>query len=71
MTTCSAIDVTDGYRDGRGFLQARPLGIPTRARAGPELALGEIYRYLAELPWVPHAMTGNSGCSGQPRANGK
>jgi len=54
-----AIDVADGYRDGRGFLQVRPLGIPTRARAGPGIALGEIYRYLAELPWVPHAMTAN------------
>jgi hypothetical protein len=28
-------------------------------QAGAETSFGEALRYLAELPWVPHAMTAN------------
>jgi hypothetical protein len=54
-----AIRVTDRYADGGGTLRVRALGIPLSTRSGPGIAEGEVHRYLAELPWVPHAMTAN------------
>ena len=52
--------VEDSYRDGDGRLDARLLGLVPVVRArGPELSLGEAYRYLGELPWVPPARTLN------------
>ena len=51
--------VVDGYKDRRGHLELRFLGLPMRRQSGPELDEGELLRYLAELPWVPHAMTQN------------
>lgn len=53
------IRVVDAYADGEGTLEARVLGIPLQRQAGPETATGEALRYLAELPWVPHAMAYN------------
>jgi hypothetical protein len=54
-----AIRVRDCYDAGRGELGVRALGIPIRRRSGGDIALGEAYRYLAELPWVPHAIAAN------------
>jgi hypothetical protein len=51
--------VVDGYDADRGLLELRLFGVRVRRQAGPELALGEALRYLAELPWVPHAMARN------------
>lgn len=51
--------VTDSYRADAGLLEVRVLGVPLQRRRGPELAKGEAYRYLAELPWVPHAILSN------------
>jgi hypothetical protein len=54
------IRVRDWYRDGDGGLEARLLGlIPVARAAGPETARSEAMRYLAELPWFPHAILGN------------
>jgi hypothetical protein len=55
-----ALKVVDGYADGAGRLEARVLGVPVQRSAGPELTIGEAMRYLAELPWVPHAIAHNS-----------
>jgi Family of unknown function (DUF6544) len=52
--------VTDSYLGGEGMLEVRMLGLPLQRRRGPELAKGEAYRYLAEIPWVPHAILSNS-----------
>jgi Family of unknown function (DUF6544) len=52
--------VTDSYRAGSGRLEVRVLGLPLQRRGGAELALGEAYRYLAELAWVPHAILANA-----------
>lgn len=54
-----AMNVDDGYSDGEGELHARLLGIPVMRQAGSETAVGEALRYLAELPWIPHAMRAN------------
>jgi hypothetical protein len=52
--------VVDSY-DGRdGLLEVRILGVAVQRKRGPELAQGEVYRYLAEIPWVPHAILSNS-----------
>ncbi|MBP1805756.1 DUF6544 family protein [Rubellimicrobium aerolatum] len=52
--------VLDAYVEGEGRLEARLLGAFPVARAGgPDAALGEALRYLAELPWFPDAILGN------------
>ena len=54
-----AINVTDSYADGDGRLVVRMLGRTLQREQGPDMAVGEAMRYLAELPWVPHAMERN------------
>jgi hypothetical protein len=54
-----ALNVVDGYADGEGELRAHLLGIPVMRQAGTETTVGEALRYLAELPWIPHAMRAN------------
>lgn len=55
-----AMRVVDSY-DGRdGLLEVRILGVPLQRKRGPDLAQGEAYRYLAEIPWVPQAILNNS-----------
>jgi hypothetical protein len=54
-----AIRVFDGYSGGRGKLEARVLGVPVMRQSGPDIAVGEAFRYLAELPLVPWAMAHN------------
>ena len=52
--------VVDAFVDGDGHLEARLMAsIPVARADGPDLALAEAYRYLAELPWVPDAILGN------------
>ena len=54
------VRVHDRYRDGRGLLIARVWGlIPATRSSGPETDRAEAMRYLAELPWVPHAIASN------------
>ncbi len=54
-----ALRVTDSY-DGRdGLLEVRLLGIPLQRQHGAELAQGEAFRYLAEIPWVAQAILAN------------
>ena len=55
----SPLRVTDRYEDGRGTLSVRAFGVPLQGQSGPEVSVGEAYRYLAELPWVPYAMVAN------------
>ena len=55
----SAIKVHDSYDAGQGALRVQAFGLPVRRSAGPDLSRGEAYRYLAELPWVPHAIACN------------
>jgi hypothetical protein len=51
--------VVDGYTAGAGLLEVRLLGLPLVRARGPDVSAGEAVRYLAELPWVPHAMLAN------------
>jgi hypothetical protein len=55
-----AIRVFDGYSGGRGKLEARVLGVPVMRQRGLDIAVGEAFRYLAELPLVPWAMEHNA-----------
>jgi hypothetical protein len=55
-----SLRVLDRYAEGEGTLEARLWGlVPVVRSRGPETAEGEALRYLAELPWVPHAMAAN------------
>jgi hypothetical protein len=52
--------VVDRYRGGEGSLSAKVWGlIPAARSSGPDADRGEAMRYLAELPWVPHAIASN------------
>lgn len=52
--------VLDAYDADGGRLEARLFGaFPVAVKTGPDLALGEALRYLAELPWAPDAILGN------------
>jgi hypothetical protein len=52
--------ILDCYVDGEGLLEVRIFGSWRLARAaGPQAGTAELMRYLAELPWAPHAMLHN------------
>jgi hypothetical protein len=55
-----ALKVRDDYDEGEGSLTVRLLGRELQRQRGPEVSAGEAMRYLAELPWVPHAMAHNA-----------
>ncbi|MHC5011083.1 MAG: DUF6920 family protein [Planctomycetota bacterium] len=56
MAPLLRVHVVDAYENGRGRLDARLWRLIRLARArGPETDGGELLRYLAELPWCPHA----------------
>lgn len=54
-----ALCVGDWYRADDAALEVRLFGMPLKRMRGPEVARGEAMRYLAELPWVPHAFVAN------------
>lgn len=54
-----SLRVVDGYADGAGSLKVRAVGIPVQTQSGHDVDVGEAFRYLAELPWVPHSMAAN------------
>jgi hypothetical protein len=60
--------VDDSYVAGRGALHATALGLLTVARAteGPELAQGQLLRYLAEAVWFPTALLPSPGLRWEP-----
>jgi hypothetical protein len=52
--------VEDAFEDGVGRLDARLLGFIRVAHGrGPHVDVGEVQRYLAELPWNPLALLHN------------
>jgi hypothetical protein len=51
--------VTDSYQASHGLLEVRLLGLPLQCQRGAQLALGETFRYLAEIVWVPQAILAN------------
>jgi hypothetical protein len=52
--------VVDRLGSGQGSLEARLFGsIPLTRESGDQVTEGQVLRYLAELPWVPHALTAN------------
>lgn len=54
------VRVIDSYTGGMGLLDVRLLGaFRMGVEEGPEAALGEAMRYLAELPWSPDAILTN------------
>jgi hypothetical protein len=54
-----ALRVVDRFDRGEGELCLSFLGLPVQRRRGPEVSVGEALRYLAEVPWVPHALGRN------------
>jgi Family of unknown function (DUF6544) len=55
-----SLRVVDRYASGEGSLEGRLFRlVPVMRASGPELSVGAAMRYLAELPWVPHAILAN------------
>jgi len=55
-----SVHAIDEYAEGIGRLHVSLWGKLRLARdEGPAMAQGEALRYLAELPWCPHAITSN------------
>jgi hypothetical protein len=55
-----AMTVVDQMAGGEGELRVSLLGFPLQTQTGPETTVGEAMRYLAELPWAPHAIAANT-----------
>lgn len=54
------VRVIDSLVDGAGRLEVRALGaFRIGTETGPDAALGEAQRYIAELPWTPDAILTN------------
>jgi hypothetical protein len=57
-----AFRVHDAYVAGEGILNARLLGLPVvNLRGTPDLARGELMRFLAEAAWYPTALLPSQG----------
>ena len=62
-----AFRVHDAYVAGEGILTARLLGLPVvTLRGTPELARGELMRFLAEAAWYPTALLPSQGARWTP-----
>ena len=62
-----AFRVHDAYAAGEGILTARLLGLPVvNLRGTPELARGELMRFLAEAAWYPTALLPSQGVHWTP-----
>ena len=63
MASAVPVFVRDAYAGGEGRLRASVLGVFTVAdqRGTPELAEGELLRYLAEACWFPTALLPSQG----------
>lgn len=71
MAPLMTVSVKDGYRAGRGILDARLWGlVPVAHAEGPDVDQGEVQRYLAELPWNPLALAHNPDLRFEARPNG-
>ena len=56
----AVVRVLDSFHRGGGRLEVRLFGaIRLGVYEGPDAAVGEAMRYLAELPWVPDAILAN------------
>ncbi|MDJ0973300.1 MAG: hypothetical protein QNJ98_02410 [Planctomycetota bacterium] len=54
-----SVRVTDAFEAGRGRLDVRLPCVRIAHAVGRDVDLGEVSRYLAELPWAPHALVAN------------
>jgi hypothetical protein len=64
------IFVRDAYREGAGVLRAEAAGLVTVTDLppSPDLARGELQRWLAEAPWFPTALLPSQGVRWDPVA---
>jgi len=62
MAPLVSVRVIDAYMGGEGRLKVRLFGsVPMATVTGPDATYAELFRYLAELAWAPHAILGNPG----------
>ena len=68
-----SVFVRDAYREGAGVLRAEAAGLATvmDLPPSPDLARGELLRWLAEAPWVPTALLPSQGVRWEAVAEGR
>lgn len=60
MAPLVKVRIVDAFADGRGRLDVRLWRLFRLAKAsGPEIDAGDLFRYLAEIPWCPFAWRDN------------
>jgi hypothetical protein len=62
VAPCVSVAVTDAFINGRGLLRARVFGLPVASDSGHVVDVGELMRFLAELPWCPLAYSSRELC---------
>jgi hypothetical protein len=61
------LSVVDRFQDGEGLLAVKVWGlVPVTHSSGPDTDRSEAMRYLAELPWVPFAISANRELAWRP-----
>ena len=64
------LHITDAFENAQGRLEGRLWGwLKLFRQTGPEIDRGEVYRYLAELPWAPAAYTANRALTWEERGS--
>ena len=53
------MQVVDRFDGGEGRGEVRLMRLPVTRTTGPDVTEASAQRYLAELPWMPHAMLAN------------
>lgn len=54
------LSIVDAYDDGGGRMEGRIWGlVPFMRTHGDEVEVGEVSRYVSEMPWTPHSIVGN------------
>jgi hypothetical protein len=54
------LNVVDAYGNGTGRMDGRAWGVVPFMRArGEDIEVGQVARYLSELPWTPYAIVAN------------
>ncbi len=54
-----SLRIDDGFDGEHGWMRGHLAGIPVIDRSDPGVDVGAAIRYLAELPWAPHALLAN------------
>jgi hypothetical protein len=65
------LSVVEAYDESGGRMDGRVWGlVPFKRTRGVEVQVGEVSRYLSEMPWTPYGIVANETSSGERSASG-